>query len=123
MFINTKEETKEVEQGGPQQEYDIRETLGTGTFATVKIGIERRTGEKFAVKIIDKQKFLMNARRKDALMDEVRVLESVSHENIIKIHKVFETPKLLYLVLELVTGMPRFNTWSFTNMGRRRRAL
>jgi len=103
------EEAKEVEQGGPQQSYDIRETLGTGTFATVKTAINKQSGEKFAMKIIDKQKFLQNARRKDALMDEVRVLKSVSHENIIKIHDVFETSKSLYLVLELVTGGELFD--------------
>ena len=104
MFVNVQEEAKEEEEGGPQKKYDIRDTLGNGTFATVKTGIHKVSGEKFAIKIIDKQKFLLNARRKDALMDEVNVLTKVSHENIIKIYEMFETAKSLYLVLELVTG-------------------
>jgi len=83
--------------------------LGRGTFATVRTGIHKKSGDLFAIKIIDKQKFMMNARRKDALMDEVRVLTSVSHENIIKIQEVFETAKSLYLVLELVTGGELFD--------------
>lgn len=59
--------------------------------------------------MINKEKFLQKAKRKDALMDEVRVLTSVSHPNILQIRGVFETPKILYLVLELATGGELFD--------------
>jgi len=69
----------------------------------VRLGICRATGEKFAIKIIDKKKFQMNngCQRKDALMDEVKILMQVRHPNIIGIKEMFDTPKTLYLVLEL----------------------
>eukprot|EP01102_Stenamoeba_stenopodia_P019877 TRINITY_DN7598_c0_g1_i1.p1 TRINITY_DN7598_c0_g1~~TRINITY_DN7598_c0_g1_i1.p1 ORF type:complete len:522 (+),score=113.56 TRINITY_DN7598_c0_g1_i1:345-1910(+) len=105
------EEKIETEEGGPQKKYDLRDTLGSGAFATVRLGISRATGEKFAIKIIDKKKFQMNngCQRKDALMDEVKILMAVNHPNIIGIKEMFDTPKTLYLVLELVTGGELFD--------------
>ena len=35
--------------------YELRKTLGKGTFGKVKVGIHLPTGEKVAVKIIDKR--------------------------------------------------------------------
>ena len=32
-------------------EYDIHETLGTGHFSKVKLGINKKTGEKVAIKV------------------------------------------------------------------------
>ncbi|KAM9958326.1 hypothetical protein ACTFIW_001188 [Dictyostelium discoideum] len=103
------EEQKEMEQGGPQQKYDLREVLGTGNFASVRLGVEKETGNKYAIKIIDKKKMSMTSKRKDSLMDEVNVLTKVKHQNIISIKEVFETQKNLYLVLELVTGGELFD--------------
>jgi len=38
--------------------YLIKNNLGEGTFGKVKLGIYLQTGEKFAVKIIDKKKLI-----------------------------------------------------------------
>ncbi|KAF2074480.1 hypothetical protein CYY_004225 [Polysphondylium violaceum] len=103
------EENKEIDQGGPQQTYDMREVLGTGNFATVRLGVHRETGQKYAIKVIDKKKMSITSKRKDSLMDEVNVLTKVHHDNIISIKEVFETQKNLYLVLELVTGGELFD--------------
>jgi len=43
------------------------------------------------------------------LMDEVNILKTLKHPNIIGIHEVFETDTTLYLVLELVTGGELFD--------------
>ncbi|EGC31005.1 hypothetical protein DICPUDRAFT_157188 [Dictyostelium purpureum] len=103
------EEQREIEQGGPQKKYNLRDVLGTGNFASVRLGVEKETGDKYAVKIIDKKKMSMTSKRKDSLMDEVNVLTKVHHQNIISIKEVFTTPKNLYLILELVTGGELFD--------------
>ena len=78
----------------------------SGTFASVKIAVEKSSGKEFAIKIIDKKKYAkQSGSRKDALMDEVKILQSISHPNIIQIHDVFDTEKTLYIILELY----RFN--------------
>ena len=33
------------------EEYEVKETLGTGHFSTVKLGVNRKTGEKVAIKV------------------------------------------------------------------------
>ena len=37
-------------------DYTIKETISTGTFSKVKLGINKSTGEKVAIKILDKRK-------------------------------------------------------------------
>ncbi|KAJ4459574.1 putative Serine/threonine-protein kinase Chk2 [Paratrimastix pyriformis] len=101
---------KEEDTSGITQSYDIGEVLGSGNFSTVKIGLHRATGQKYAVKIIEKKKFwLQSGDRKDALMDEVRILKQVKHPNIINIREIFDSPSHLYLILELVTGGELFD--------------
>ena len=102
---------QQEEQGGPHAKYELGEPLGTGAFAVVKQCVNRETGEKFAMKIIEKKKFMLNhaSRRGEALMDEVRILQRLNHPHIIAIHDVFETERQLYLVLELVTGGDLFD--------------
>jgi serine/threonine protein kinase len=79
--------------------------LGTGNFAVVKFGVERATGKRVAIKIIDKRRFMAQAAsRKDKILDEVNILKELDHPNIIRIFDVFDTEKTLYIVLELVTG-------------------
>ncbi|KAH3762409.1 protein kinase 1 [Pelomyxa schiedti] len=104
MFIDIAEEENETKHGGPQLKYELREFLGVGMYAMVRLVIERSTGMKYAMKIIDKYKFKLQTKRKNALLEEVKILQKVHHPNIIGIQDVFETPTRLYIVLELVTG-------------------
>ena len=36
-------------------EFSIKETIGQGSFSKVKLGINKLTGEKVAIKIMDKK--------------------------------------------------------------------
>eukprot|EP01088_Endostelium_zonatum_P015830 TRINITY_DN403_c0_g1_i1.p1 TRINITY_DN403_c0_g1~~TRINITY_DN403_c0_g1_i1.p1 ORF type:complete len:297 (-),score=73.67 TRINITY_DN403_c0_g1_i1:130-1020(-) len=84
--------------------YEIKELLGSGNFSKVHLGVEKSTGEKWAIKIIDKK--LVETTR---LENEIQILKRVSHVNIIALKDVFESPSKLYLVMELVTGGELFN--------------
>jgi len=102
-----KEEEEQHEAGGPHQFYHIMHFLGSGTFAEVRLAIEKTTGERYALKIIDKKKFLFSTsatKRQISIMDEVKILSQLDHPNIIGIKRAFETESYLYLVLELVSG-------------------
>ena len=71
----------------------------------VKIATHVQSGDKFALKIVDKKKFtLFHTTRPDAIMSEVQILQQLDHPNIIKMHDVLDAPKTLYMVLELVSG-------------------
>jgi len=105
------DEEEEHEEGGPHTKYHLREVLGTGNFATVKLAIHKETGEHWAIKIVDKKKFMISnaTKRANPLLDEVKILTKLKHENIIGINEVFETQSTLYIVLELVTGGELFD--------------
>ena len=87
-------------------EFDIHETLGTGHFSKVKLGIKKATGEKVAIKIINKPA----GSKIHMLKAEVDILTRCDHPNVVKMHACYETDKILYLVLELLTGGELFDS-------------
>ncbi len=95
-----------VEAGGPHMKYDLRDVLGSGGFAQVRLCINKYSGEKFACKIVDKQKFRLGTptARADALTDEVDILRNLDHPNIVKVHECFDTDRALYIILEVLSS-------------------
>eukprot|EP00930_Biecheleria_cincta_P013779 TRINITY_DN1211_c1_g1_i1.p1 TRINITY_DN1211_c1_g1~~TRINITY_DN1211_c1_g1_i1.p1 ORF type:complete len:504 (+),score=117.78 TRINITY_DN1211_c1_g1_i1:110-1621(+) len=79
--------------------------LGEGTYGTVKIGVQKNSGAKRAVKIMSKShlKTLVRFRQ------EVAIMKTMDHPNIIKLYEVFEDACNMYLVMELCTGGELFD--------------
>lgn len=78
----------------------------SGAFSVVKVGIDRQTGVKYAIKIIDKSK----CKGKEGMIEtEISILKSISHENIIQLYEMYEVNNHIYLVMELVTGGELFD--------------
>jgi len=86
--------------------YDIKDEIGRGAFSVVKVGIHRKTGKKFAIKIIEKTNLGADLNR---LQTEIKILKQVDHPNIIKLKELFETSSTLAIVTELVTGGELFD--------------
>lgn len=82
--------------------YDLEATLGRGHFAVVKLARHVFTGEKVAVKVIDKSK--LDGVSKAHLFQEVRCMKLVQHPNVVRLYEVIDTQTKLYLVLELGDG-------------------
>ena len=83
--------------------YTIGKELGTGTFGVVREVIEKKTGSRYALKTIDKGK--LDDHQMKYLEAECEVLKLIdSHPNIVKLHEIYDTPKKLHIVMELVTG-------------------
>jgi serine/threonine protein kinase len=62
----------------------MMQVLGTGNFASVVLGINKETGERVAIKVIDKKKFAMSngTKRQNALMGEVEILQTLKHPGV-----------------------------------------
>ncbi|CAH2039507.1 unnamed protein product, partial [Iphiclides podalirius] len=94
--------------GGPPYDakiaglYDLLDTLGSGHFAVVKLARHVFTGEKVAVKVIDKSK--LDEVSKSHLFQEVRCMKLVQHPNVVRLYEVIDTQTKLYLILELGDG-------------------
>jgi len=84
--------------------YELGPELGRGEFSTVVLGTDKKTKEKVAIKIIEKNE--MDTSR---LETEVMILKKVQHPNIIELKGFYDTTTKLYLIMELVTGGELFN--------------
>lgn len=85
-----------------QRFYDLGRDLGQGAFATVKVGVHKSSGEKVAVKIINK----ISCTDEDLkyLQREIDIARSLQHENIVQTREFFESENHLYIVLEYMAG-------------------
>ncbi|XP_055632333.1 SNF-related serine/threonine-protein kinase [Toxorhynchites rutilus septentrionalis] len=82
--------------------YDLEETLGSGHFAVVKLARHVFTGEKVAVKVIEKTK--LDDISRAHLFQEVRCMKLVQHPHVVRLYEVIDTQTKLYLILELGDG-------------------
>eukprot|EP00744_Colponema_vietnamica_P001930 GILI01003122.1.p1 GENE.GILI01003122.1~~GILI01003122.1.p1 ORF type:complete len:325 (+),score=117.91 GILI01003122.1:112-1086(+) len=87
--------------------YTLDKVLGQGTFAVVKRGIRKDTGEQVAVKIIDRTQ--LDPEDEAALQTEVEILHKVEHPNVVKLKEIFDERTKLYMVMELMTGGELFD--------------
>lgn len=88
--------------------YITGKTLGRGTFGDVRLATHIITGEKVAIKILEKNKIACedDFRR---VVREIQVLKLLNHENIVRLLEVIDTPRHIYLVTEYVAGGELFN--------------
>ncbi|ORX54885.1 calcium/calmodulin-dependent protein kinase I delta short [Piromyces finnis] len=86
--------------------YEIGKTLGVGSFAIVKECINKKTGESFAVKIIDKKHI---EGQESMIKSEVNVIKQLRHPNIICLKEFYESERDIYLVTDLARGGELFD--------------
>jgi protein kinase A len=59
-------------------DYEIGQTLGTGSFGRVKISKSKSSGKYFAIKILKKAE-IIKLKQVDHIMNEVRILSIIDH--------------------------------------------
>jgi len=89
------------------EKYELKKELGRGAFSVVRLGINKKTKDKFAIKIIERND-VGEAFEKNLKM-ETDILRRVDHPNIIKLEEMIEAENKLYFVMELVTGGELFD--------------
>ena len=94
---------------GFHSQYRILQQLGKGHFATVYLCVERSTGFKFAVKKFEKRMGDSQRSQTEGLQQEIAVLMSVSHPNVLCLKDTFNEKDGVYLVLELAAEGELFN--------------
>ncbi|PYH47290.1 serine/threonine protein kinase chk2 [Aspergillus saccharolyticus JOP 1030-1] len=92
-----------------RQQYRILQQLGKGHFATVYLCVERATGTHYAVKLFEKRSNDSQRSQTDALQQEIGLLMSVSHPNLLCLKETFDESDGVYLVLELASEGELFN--------------
>ncbi|OXB62594.1 hypothetical protein ASZ78_009379, partial [Callipepla squamata] len=86
--------------------YELHETIGTGGFAKVKLGRHLLTGEKVAIKIMDKVALGDDLPR---VKTEIDAMKNLSHQHVCRLYHVIETSKKIFMVLEYCPGGELFD--------------
>lgn len=81
----------------------VGKTIGEGTFGKVKLGHHILTGEKVAIKILEKEK-IKDSGDAERVSRELRILKMVRHPNIVQLYEIIETPKQFYLIMEFANS-------------------
>jgi serine/threonine protein kinase len=98
-----------------EDDYELGDQLGRGTFSIVRRCIHRKSGVARAVKIIDTRRFrLAPSFRTVSVLDEVRILQSLQHPKIIRIFEVYshalDGHDAIFIVTELASGGELFDS-------------
>ncbi|KAF2399444.1 Pkinase-domain-containing protein [Trichodelitschia bisporula] len=83
--------------------YAVIRTLGEGSFGKVKLGVKQDTGEKVALKIINRRK-LVTRDMAGRIEREIQYLQLLRHPHIIKLYTVVITREEIIMVLEYAGG-------------------
>lgn len=89
-------------------QYKFEQTIGSGTYGKVKLAFHEVTGEKVAVKIIEKAQ-VSSAKQIARLQREILFLKLLNHPHIVKVHEVVETDDAIYIFMEYASGGELFD--------------
>ena len=87
--------------------YDIKQKLGKGKFGLVKLGINKETKQKVAVKIMNKN--TMDSSDLELVRTEIEILKICQHPYIIKLYDIFENVDYIYIIMEYCSGGDLFS--------------
>ncbi|RKO94681.1 kinase-like domain-containing protein, partial [Blyttiomyces helicus] len=85
-------------------DYQVGKTIGQGAFSKVKIGFHKETGQKVAIKIIDKKQIAAKAKKAKEAQEALQLLMRLDHPNIIRLYQVMETEDECFVVMEYAQG-------------------
>ena len=80
------------------KDYTLIKDIGEGNFGKVKLAKLKSTKEKFAIKILDKEK--LKTQTKSTLFNEIQIISRLNHKNIIHVEKILEDQKNYYIIME-----------------------
>ena len=84
--------------------YEIEnKIIGKGKFGVVNLGIHKKTGNKVAIKIINKSS-LKTEIDKELIKSEIDIMKLCHHPNIVKLLDHFENSEYIYIVMEYISG-------------------
>ena len=89
-------------------DYLIKQTIGKGTFSKVKLGINRITNQKVAIKFLDKSK-IIEKDDLERIIREMKIYKELSHQNVIKVYEMLDTNKYYMIIMEFYERGELFN--------------
>ena len=101
--INCKEDKNKT-----KCDFTIRQVIGEGAYATVRLAINNQTNEEVAIKIMEKNK-IVQEEDKIKIEREKKLHQNLRHPNIVQLYSVIEKDNKIYLIMEYVKGKELFD--------------
>lgn len=89
------------------EEFELGGELGKGAFSVVKKVRKVKDNSYFAAKIINTRR--LTSRDLQKLEREARICRMLTHDNIVRLHHVFQEDHVRYMIFDLVTGGELFD--------------
>lgn len=83
--------------------FELKKTLGEGTYGKVKLAVSRTTGEQVAIKYIKKSK-IKDEHDLARIRREIKIMSSLRHPQVVNVYEVFENKDKIILVMECADG-------------------
>ena len=90
------------------EDYSLGQCIGKGSFGEVYLTTKKGINKLFATKKIPKYK-VENPTIKKHLIDEIEILQTLNHKNIIKLETIKQTTNNYYIITEYYNGGGLFN--------------
>ena len=84
--------------------YRLGEEIGSGAFGKVILGLHLITGEKVAIKILDKLILSQTPEDYELVRQELNILKIVKHKYIVQLYEILETPQHIFIIMEYCEG-------------------
>ena len=82
--------------------YEMLDDLGEGIFGSVKLGVEKKTKERVAIKIIKKKK--AKPSDMELVRTEIDIMKLCHHPNVVHLLDHFENAEYIFIVMEYIRG-------------------
>lgn len=89
-----------------KETYDLGKELGHGASGEVLLCKHRVTKVDFACKVVRKNSKMNDAQ---SMSTEIEIMKRVRHRHVVSMYELYETPKCLWIILELVDGGDLFH--------------
>ncbi|KAH0795986.1 CAMK family protein kinase [Histomonas meleagridis] len=80
--------------------YIVERVIGAGSFSVVKQVMDIQTGDHFACKIFEISNF-GNSMVMSQFENEVRILQQIQHDGVVKLYGLYKDSSFYYLIMEL----------------------
>eukprot|EP00829_Urostomides_striatus_P014491 TRINITY_DN4306_c0_g1_i3.p1 TRINITY_DN4306_c0_g1~~TRINITY_DN4306_c0_g1_i3.p1 ORF type:complete len:484 (-),score=139.28 TRINITY_DN4306_c0_g1_i3:11-1462(-) len=83
-----------------QASYTLKKKLGSGAFGTVYEAVHKQSGDRRAVKFVDKS--AVSPEEEQKLFREIEILKQLDHPHIVKLYEFYSDSKFYYMITDLL---------------------
>ena len=93
----------ELSEGTVLGKYRVVRPIGAGAMGAVYVGVHKDTGDRVAIKVLDRRLASLRQARERFLL-EAQIAKRVRHPHIVDVLEAGDAGRNTYLVMELLTG-------------------